>query len=459
MLAAVVALAMVPNLDVRYQSGTGLFVSANGIPIVQGSWFQYFEPGWIKGYSSSRWETQDITPTATGFKVKFVGRDPRATGEIDIFAETNRVRMRTTFRWDGPNPVAVEFCPGMLWQPAFQNGTVEGKPLPKVAVKGNDIGPRRLAQDRKTWNFAALWGKTQLASSTDLTAFDARGYGQDWAEEAPRIWLGTAEIRVTRDKPVTLDFDWTFQLNPVPKTDRTKTIPLQSTSGVVETPLSDPVREFQRGTGSLDEKALFKVQWSRTNLDAISPGIGSLVLARFQDSTQHQPAEPPLQFTSVENGYRLLMEPKRVEIASSSAEMRRAALSHLGMLIRQDEKGRRWLPTGSITAKPDVDWRGAHLFVGPTAVEFQSKLWDRYMLPLGFNQVVLQCEQTAWDAIPGTETRITMPKAKLQQLFSMYRDRGIEPVPPYPKLWTHGMDVCQSQEPRTCLQSRCPLQP
>lgn len=91
--------------------------------------------------------------------------------------------------------------------------------------------------------------------------------------------------------------------------------------------------------------------------------------------------------------------------------------------------GRVCLPSGEIEDEPGIGWRGVHLFVGPQALEFQSTLLDRVLAPLGFNKVVLQCERTAWQSVPGIETGITMPKADLASLFNRYRSAGLEPIP------------------------------
>jgi hypothetical protein len=69
------------------------------------------------------------------------------------------------------------------------------------------------------------------------------------------------------------------------------------------------------------------------------------------------------------------------------------------------------------------------MFVGPHALEFQTRLIDRLLVPLRFNNAVIQCERTDWESLPGIATRSTMSKQDLKTLFDTYRSRGIEPVP------------------------------
>ncbi len=129
-----------------------------------------------------------------------------------------------------------------------------------------------------------------------------------------------------------------------------------------------------------------------------------------------------------EGGYRIAIQPGRIEINGGREDGLRNGREMLARMVFL-RNGKLWLPTGEIVADPERDWRGIHLFVGKTALAFHRKLWTNVLRPLGFNKVVLQCEQTAWSAIPGTETGITMSKPALVDLFKMYRALGIDPIP------------------------------
>lgn len=76
-----------------------------------------------------------------------------------------------------------------------------------------------------------------------------------------------------------------------------------------------------------------------------------------------------------------------------------------------------------------VEWRGVHLFVGPNALEFQKKLWTNALLPLGYNKVVLQCEQTEWKCLPNIKGGISMKREDLKKLCDWYRSKGVEVIP------------------------------
>ena len=93
------------------------------------------------------------------------------------------------------------------------------------------------------------------------------------------------------------------------------------------------------------------------------------------------------------------------------------------------KNGKICLPTGMIEDEPRTDFRGVHLFVGPQAITFQQKLWNNVLLPLGFNKVVLQCERTDWNSLPGVHVPISMKQEDLVKLFSWYRSQSVEPIP------------------------------
>ena len=78
---------------------------------------------------------------------------------------------------------------------------------------------------------------------------------------------------------------------------------------------------------------------------------------------------------------------------------------------------------------PKVAWRGVHLFVGPDALQFHQKLWSKVLLPLGFNKVVLQCEQTEWKCLPNLRGGINMKREDLKRLCNWYRSKGVEVIP------------------------------
>gem|GEM_PF-6536111 len=118
-------------------SGRGLAISVSGVPIVQSSAFQFYEPGWTKGYYSSNNGPQTVrTIDADTQEMAFVSSDKLASGSERVHRLGNTLIAHFHFEWKGPHPAQVEVAPGMLWAPAFQAGTLtaDAKPTRPLTV-------------------------------------------------------------------------------------------------------------------------------------------------------------------------------------------------------------------------------------------------------------------------------------------------------------------------------------
>jgi hexosaminidase len=131
------------------------------------------------------------------------------------------------------------------------------------------------------------------------------------------------------------------------------------------------------------------------------------------------------------DSFRIAVESGKIAIdvySDKSERPFRVALSYLARMVRR--KGSYLeLPIGAVECRPQVAWRGVHLFVGPSALAFHKKLWTNVLLPLGFNKVVLQCEQTEWNCLTNVRGGIAMKHADLSKLCDWYRSVGVEPIP------------------------------
>ena len=125
-----------------------------------------------------------------------------------------------------------------------------------------------------------------------------------------------------------------------------------------------------------------------------------------------------------EDGYRITIRPSKIVIDVNSAN-ELTAWSRLSQIKQTTHQ----YPTGTIEWKPSISWRGVHLFVGPNALETHKTLWTEVLLPLGFNKVVLQCEQTEWKCIPNIRGGINMKREDLRVLCEWYRHMGVEVIP------------------------------
>lgn len=416
------------------ESQRGLTVSMAGVPVVRGSWFQYYEPGWSKGYYSSNWSPQEVTRTANGYQMRFKGPDGRAEGDFTFALQGKQITVDFEFRWKGTSPVNVELCAGMLWAPALAAGKllIDGqaaRELKTPASVKDEISARSYGLG-KDIRWAGPLGNLGVGGGESWQLFDARNYNQDWARNRELFWLGIEEVQVTPLIPKRLRL--TLDLAAKPPTRgmtvpvmRVSTVPVEIGPGEPYSLLPRPKR-FEAG-----EYVVLAKPWL-TNRPAQTKILRDELARRWQPFREVKSAIP---LVTLERDSKLAAEAFRIETTEKGVTVWAAGEPGWNHAVRllprltKPQSGGLALPSGTLEDEPSIAWRGAHLFVGPRANEFQRRLWDNVLLPMRFNHVVLQCERTAWKAIPGTATAITMPRSALADLFAWYRQNGVEPIP------------------------------
>jgi len=426
-------------------SGRGLAISVSGVPIVQSSAFQFYEPGWTKGYYSSNNGPQTVrTIDADTQEMAFVSSDKLASGSERVHRLGNTLIAHFHFEWKGPHPAQVEVAPGMLWAPAFQAGTLtaDAKPTrPLTVTKYNsdtDMQERRYSPDATNYALATPFANIKLTSSIPTTLFDARGYRQDYAEGKSVWWYGALSLNVSSDHPADLDVTWKIDPTPVaaPAVDSRKIAPVAVAKAVVPDEAIFPeIPKILNAKLNYDKPAKF------TNLFTFPAGR-----VRFWDlfkATLSRRYEVPAALTdakpiAVDGGvsklgkrpgaYTIDIGPSTISVLGEEEEGLRNGLYRLARLV-YCKNGQLLIPTGHIDDNPQVTFRGVHLFVGSEAREFQKQLWDRVLAPLGLNKVVLECERTAWNSTPLDPSEHPISREELAKIFAYYREIGVEPIP------------------------------
>jgi hypothetical protein len=426
------------------KAGKGLLVESHGVPIIQGSLIQFFKPGWSKGYFSTAGNPVEVDRLGGGgAKVSFRSENGLSQGTVTYQPFQDHLRVHYDLLWSGDEPANAEICSGFLWAPVFRQGILlaDGKPgrsLAPVKYSGEDIGLRRFSPDATSYSFAAPIGVVSERSSIPLTLFDGRGSQMDWARSRDLFWLGTTDLPLPKGVHVQFDVDYEIDLTPV---DHGRA--LQSTV--------DPVPTAQAMLPDMERPPLIpKPQTARLDWDHPLTYTGALsfpagefdhldlfkrALARRFKVPVPTASTPKVAMDGgisklgyVPGGYAITITDHSLSVLGEEDDGLRNGLERLAA-IAFVHKGKICFPTGTVLDQPQTTWRGVHLFVGKQALPFQRRLWTRVLRPLGFDKVVLECERTHWDSLPGIDTDITMPKSDLVDLFSMYRSLGVEPIP------------------------------
>lgn len=432
-----------PNsFDFEVTAGQGLTVSAKGIPIIRGSGFQYYAPGWTKGYYSSRWQPQTIRKVDDNtVDVRFDSGD--ASGQIFYRRVGNKLLVDYEFNWKSDDPALVELNEGLVWTVPFQGGTVTlengTRTVPQLPPIGG-LDKRALGKPSKETTLEGMAAKVTLTSSEPASSFDGRRYSQDWAEPAPVYWQGVLALPMQKGVSKKLHVEYAFeakdQVKGAPKlisapttTVRNAVLPDESIPPLIPNPKMS----------LLDYGSTLTITnvW---NLPAGRPKFFDLFRSELEKRFE-LPAPTSIapkvtfdggmsEFKKRDGAYHIKITKNSISVYGqfgSPSGLRNAMYRLAQMAFIRD--GKVCLPTGSIQDEPRSDFRGVHLFVGPKALEFHQKLWNNVLRPLGLNKVVLQCERTDWKALPGVHQPITMAQEDLVKLFNWYRAQEVEPIP------------------------------
>lgn len=423
----------------------GLVVKVSGVPIVRGSWLQFYEAGWTLGYYASAWATETVKRVdGDTISVAYASPDGLARATQIIRRDGDRLSLRFRFDWGGDHPAKVEVAPAVLAANVFDGGalTADGKAGRAMSMaaypKTPDFTARRFSPDARTYALKSSLVDLELKSSTPTTLFDGRGHVQEWAEGKSLFWYGALDLDVTKGKSTELDIDLRIRPNVLSasqdQTVAVKTAPMDR-AVVPDESIAPLIPKPKRA--SLDYAKPIEV----TGLFAFPagqfrywPDFKSALARRF---VMGSPAKG-VAAVNIDGGvsrmgirpggYAIDVSPKGISILGEEDEGLRNGVFRLAQMVYA-KGGKLWLPTGQMDDEPQIAFRGVHLFTGPDARAFHRRLWERVLLPLGMNQVVLQCERTKWVSTPIDESEHPMAREDLAALFADYRKEGIEPIP------------------------------
>ncbi|MER3495471.1 MAG: hypothetical protein C4320_00735, partial [Armatimonadota bacterium] len=426
------------DLSVDYRTGVGLTIKADGITHVQGSWFQYYAPGWTRGYYSSKYNEQKVTKTPNGFSATFVSPDRLVSGTVEISRRGDTVESKYRFEWNGDVPALVELAAGEIYAEPWKGS----KPLvdgsSPSAHDTTEFGKRLIASNARSVTLGNEPAQLKISGSPGVTVFDAIGYPQGWAEGRSVFWAGREGIPVSKGRPaeVTYTFQLTGSFGAESSARRSISAEPLAGSAIVGQPTRLPlIPKPKLAILDYDRPLEITGLWS---LPAGRPRrFDDLLaaLARRFDLPTGGPGKARVaidggmaDLRKTEGAYRITITARGISVIGEKDDGVRNGMERVAQLAFAKD-GKLYIPTGRIEDEPGREFRGVHLFVGPQARPFQERLWTRVLRPLGLNRVVLQCERTAWDTLPGISTSMTMPKPELTKLFDWYRSQAVEPIP------------------------------
>lgn len=446
LIAGISIAAVPPAMEYDVRSGTGMTLRMGGVPVVRGSWFQYYESDWTRGHYSSQNNQQQFETVADGYKVSFRSGDGRAYGSQIYSRQGNKLRIQYEFNWNGDRPVKVEVAAGLLWARGFQGGSLlldqkPARPLTPSTYVTDTVEARKYGSGFSEALFSSSLGRLRVKSTNpNLTLFDARGYAQRWAEGRELLWLGNQGLEVRRGTPAKLEVE--YELEPsavtgkkVTRTLRSAPIPVARFVHDVDEPIIPRPKQhlFNR-----DEPFLIGDELKLDVPDSIAPAKQEFLRAIQRNwiapSLKVVKSSDPNIYCRVENiglpaeGFEIRSNKKNIIVWGQDMTGLRHGLRTLASLAFAKD-GKLWFPSGTLRDWPSVSWRGVHVFGGPEMRNFQTRLAERVIGPLRFNHVVIQAERTRWESQPKIHGILWNSREDLKAVFDMYRRMGIDPIP------------------------------
>ncbi len=441
---ALLGLPLQPALEISYQEFAGLKVTSQGVPLITGSGWQFYEIGWRGGIYSSAWRPKTVTERPDGvITVAFEDLGGQLTGDLEIRPTASGFRKTSSFHWKGTREIRFEQALGRMWAPSVAAGRVgmngaAVRHMPPPAAPSDPLEDRLLGSPGSSVRFEAPLGVIEAqVQGARLSVFDARSYSVEWAANQELVWAGVIDRRVMPGEKFQIVTDWRVTPRAFPgggqelMSGNWRNAPEAKTSYRRPLPVIPQPKSQVLSGGVLTYPGAFAAELPEELADW-SDRVTAMISRRH--SAQFSPDAAPLRLRArivtgiPDQGYRLQVTRLGVFLEASGVAGLRHGLATIPWLV-QPQDGQLVMPLQEIYDYPALGWRGVHSFTGPTALKFQGQLIDRLLAPLKFNQVVVQCERTNFESIPGTETPITMDRGDLVKLFDKYRAAGIEPTP------------------------------
>lgn len=427
------------RLDIQYNNRSGLVVKLGDLELIRGSFFQLYYGNWLRGVYSSNWNDVKVEKSPDQITVQFGSEGEPVSGDITYRKTPTGIRAEYNVDWRGDQPVNVENTVGLVWAEPFLKGSVlvNGKatrsPSARIAP-GSDENPRYFGPAGSLIDLKSE--RVSLSFSSDvepLRALDGIGFAQDWANRDDLFWVGHSRVEIMprSRRSFAVNINISEQKFGAPGKRTTQEVEL-SPASVYQPPaplmptVSPQRMRLMPGSTELPKmpsqsgpaKVFATAFWSslRQHWDVPAATGKGTVKATISDKK------------AASGSYHITTTKSEISVwAQDEIGLKFAATTLAELYGNRD--GVVGLPQVEIVDYPVVDWRGVHMFVGPQALAYQTRLMDRVLVPSRLNQVVLQCEQTDWECMPKIRTAQTMSKKDLAMLIERYRNQGIEPTP------------------------------
>jgi hypothetical protein len=405
----------------------GLFLETAGLTWGMGSEINFFTADRKQHhYYFTWWEQDEIKHAPHDTELILGSQNTAVFGSFRMMQTEKQIEARVDCRWNRTDTGLAEITYVRLWKPYFREARwkdAEGRTL-KVL---DQFSGKKLVAETPFGTFAfisTLPFKIKTVDNPNPTPTDYTARNQ---------YLELYEDKIQVDGRKRLEREFQVETINIPPQSDTRTgikyvRPVPTEQGWMPGALKKTIlplpAEIELRSGQ------YTIPLTRpTPSDSVETAFRSLLSLEWQLGDQHHPRIQVVKNLRLHTQeYRIEVSAEGIRIESSTDTALQYALQTLAQATEW-ANGRLQIPCMKVIDRPKTDWRGIHMFTGPTALDLHTRMYERILLPLKMNKAVIQCEQARWSAFPEIHNPISVSLADLKKEFDLLRKNRVEPIP------------------------------
>ncbi len=477
--------AQVGEMQFQYTPQNGLSLNIHGIPVIKGSSFWVFKPGWkgqYYGLENNKNLIQDakVEDYRGGKRITLYHKLPAQTENPFEGKETIILLPNNTYKiiMDGKlvqnTPAAKEWKIGEV-NPVI----IIGKPY-SVITKGNkihknlwtepkgiDYDDGMVAKGFDSLEFQSKLGPIKIStqSKNNISFFDYRK--NPWADASnPYFWMGRLDNEIQYGKPFHYEITFTFPKNVIPESTllplkaleadihptQEAQVPNQDPTFIVPTPkqlaftnqlfpLNNQTRIYTgKNPGENIDKALDLFLSELKDSYGIAPQV---IKDDFQAGEKKEKAiiigkaglpvelckKAGIPVPDNPEGYSLLADNDKVAVAANTDQGLFYGLASLIQMVKITKEG-FFLKGAAIQDYPALEFRGVHCLSGKNQGTEISRAVRTLLARNKLNSMVWECEYINWDSCPEIVSPLYgMTKKDAEKVKQAAQDNYVEIIP------------------------------
>lgn len=404
----------------------GLFVTTSKLTWITGSEINFLTADRKNHHYYFTWWEQDSIMSERKTSLQIGSENTAVNGSYAVLQEQKEFITIFSCKWNHEDSAAADIVYAKLWFPYLTEAVwrdIQNKTVTDITAFKGDV----LQLNTPFGNFAFRSShpfKIKLAAQLNPGA-------KDYSHRSQYLLLYEDNISVNRQTGL----NRTFLVEEMPPviTSNSNAVIRQVTPERVANAWESSIKQNQLlpqpKFSELTQKQYILPKQKPAVVSAVTKQYRSILQLHWQIGNNYFPNIITVQNNSLaDEGYAIEVAADQINLQYKTKQGLQHAVHTLAQLTK-NENGQLVIPQGIIKDEPSVAWRGIHMFTGPHSRYLHSNLYNRILLPLKMNKVVLQCEQARWKSRPEIHNSISVPLYDLKDEFRFLRRNYCEPIP------------------------------